>query len=140
MGTSSLREQAHLGETAGELGVRAHLRRADAGPVVRGVAAVRRLPPFVRSHPQSVAYVIVAIALLVYAYRLEQVAQDTNHILKVEVQEKDKQIAALNFVLEQQAIPAVTFMAEEIDRLGGKPPKVLLTPTGPPFVPPARAG
>ena len=101
---------------------------------------MRRLPTFVRTHPQSVAYVIVAVALLVYAYRLEALAQNTNHILKVEVQEKDKQVTGLNFVLEQQAIPAITFMAEEIDRLGGKPPKVLLTPTGPPFVPPAQAG
>ena len=102
--------------------------------------ALVRAVTFFRTHPQSVAYLIVAIALLVYAYRLEQVAQDTNDILKTEVQEKDSQIAALNFVLEQQAIPAVTFMAEEIDRLGGKPPKVLLTPTGPPFVPPAQPG
>lgn len=86
------------------------------------------------------SYLIVALALGLAIHRTREVAADTNQIVKQQLAQSEQQIQKLNFVLEQQAIPAITYMAEEIDRLGGKPPKVLLTPTGPPFVPPAQAG
>lgn len=91
-------------------------------------------------HPIALAYLIVAFALAFGAYRIETVTRSTNDVVKNELAQRDAQIKQLNFVLEQQAIPAITFMADEIDRLGGEPPKVLLTPTGPPFVPPRQPG
>lgn len=81
----------------------------------------------------SIAYLIVALALLVYAYRLETTSDQTNNIVKTELAERDAQIAAANFIITQQAVPAITAMQRQIRELGGEPPLVLLSPTEPSF-------
>lgn len=89
-------------------------------------------------HPLTIAYLIVISGLLFYAYRLESLARDTNHILNVEVQEKDAQIAAQQYIIEKQAVPAIVYMTRAMREGGLTPPDVLLHPNEPPFNPPPK--
>lgn len=97
--------------------------------MVHGLAALRRLPTFVRTHPQSVAYLIVAVALLVYAYRLETLAQNTNEILKTDLMEAE-------YVINEQSVPAAVYYAQRVQALTGEQPQLLFGPEYPPFAPP----
>jgi hypothetical protein len=90
---------------------------------------------YVRQHYATIGFLIMLGALLVSLYRVETVARDTNHILQVEVQEKDTHIEELNFVVNQQAVPAIIYMTREMRRAGLTPPEVLLSPSEPPFTP-----
>lgn len=82
----------------------------------------------------AIAYFILAAGLLLYAARLEIVAKDTNRILKTEVQEKDSQITALNYILNEQAAPAIIFLLKQCKAQKFPDcPEVLLSPTEPSF-------
>lgn len=97
------------------------------------VVLVRKLAAFFRSHLLALAYLIVISFLSLYAYRLESLARDTNQILKVEVQEKDAQIGTLNYLLGEQAVPAVTYLLRQCRQQGSDCPQVLISPAEPPF-------
>lgn len=89
-------------------------------------------------HPLLLAYLIVIVGLLFYAYRLETLAQNTNEIVKRDLVERDQTISALEFVLQQQAAPAIVYMQKELRAAGVTPPNVFLTPDEPPFKPPPK--
>lgn len=46
--------------------------------------------------------------------------------------------AATEYMLNKQAIPAIVYMIGQIEELGGRPPRVLLEPSEPPFTPPKQ--
>ena len=77
----------------------------------------------------------VAADTRVIAVDTKKIAAETNAIVKEQLAAKDAQITALEFVLNQQAVPAAVFYAEEYDRLTGKSPKLLFGPQYPPFKP-----
>lgn len=92
---------------------------------------------------QTTALLIVPAAIIIllaisagvgYAlWRVESVARDTNNILRGEVQEKDQQIAALEFVLNQQAAPGLIYLLRQCQRQGRDCPEILLSPSEPTF-------
>lgn len=48
--------------------------------------------------------------------------------LKTQLAEQKQAAADLKYVLEKQAVPAILKMADQIEALGGKPPKIVLQP------------
>lgn len=92
----------------------------------------------------SLILIVAAVVLFVVgavvgftAYRVDSVARDTNRILRVEVQEKDAQIADLTYIIEEQATPAILHMIGQLQAAEIAPPVVLLNPHCPPFNPAA---
>lgn len=61
--------------------------------------------------------------------KAKMISVDSNRILKIEVQEKDRTIAALTYVLEQQAVPAYRCMSRLIQQGADRPPEFLFTPS-----------
>lgn len=88
---------------------------------------------FARRHALLAGYLIMLAALVVALARLEVVARDTNGVVKREVPRLEKQNAQATYMLNKQAVPAIVAMFAQIEALGGKPPKVLISPTEPPF-------
>lgn len=86
-----------------------------------------------RRHRATIGYLVLLFALVYAIFRVELVTRDTNRILNGEVQEKDAQIAQLNYILGEQAVPAVTFLLRQCRAQGRDCPEVLLSPTEPPF-------
>ena len=68
-------------------------------------------------------------------WRVDGVARQTNRIVKVEVQEKNVLIEQQQFVIEEQATPAIVYMLTTMQKAGLQPPLVLLNPNCPPFDP-----
>lgn len=80
----------------------------------------------------------VGIVLLFMFRELRSITSSTNEIVKRENARLEKENEQLKFVIDRQAIPAIVFMAGEVQRLGGTPPRVLLGSQHPPFTPPTE--
>lgn len=92
-----------------------------------------RVRSFTRAHLIAIGYLILATGFVYVTYLHLSLARDTNQIVKTELAERDAQISAANFIITQQAVPALTAMQRQIRELGGEPPLVLLSPTEPSF-------
>jgi hypothetical protein len=62
-------------------------------------------------------------------------AKEARRLVALENEKQEAQIASLNFVLNEQAIPAVVDLLAILEANGIKPPRVLLGPSQPPYEP-----
>lgn len=99
--------------------------------------------------------VVFAGAMLVAAYSIYQletavedtkrsvasakmISLDTNRIVRQELADTKARLEAANYVLNQQAAPAIVHMLKVLRAAGLQTPEVLLSPSEPPFKPPPR--
>lgn len=88
---------------------------------------------YARRYWLTLAVLPLMIGLLFYAYRLEGVAKSTNQILKKDLEQKDAEIAALSFVLNEQAVPYIVYTLEQCRKNKQNCVQLLLSPNEPPF-------
>lgn len=104
------------------------------------VAGVRRLWAFAVAHQSVIGYLILLGALLFNLYAIRDTTLSTNRTVKrdiprleARIAELDKTIEDQNYVLNEQAVPAIIDMAKILTANGIDPPQVLLSPSQPPY-------
>ena len=114
-----------------------------------GEGPLEQLPPEEKraAFVQATALLIVPSAIVILiivglivgftAWRVETVASDTNRLVREELREKDNIISQQQFILEEQATPAIIYMLNQMKAAGLDTPIVLLNPHCPPFNPAA---
>lgn len=84
-----------------------------------------------------IAMGVLTIMAMALGYReLRRITANTNTVVTQENTRKDDEIAdlqaqldGLTFVLQEQAVPAIIAMGDQITALGGDPPEVILDPS-----------
>lgn len=82
---------------------------------------------YLRSYPLSIAYLIVAVALIYVYWQVLTLSRETNTIVKQELVEKNLTIQDQQAVINQ-AVAAIQQLGRQIERLGGDPPNIVLSP------------
>lgn len=97
----------------------------------------------------TISVVVTFIYLVQITGEIKQQSEDNFNAIGVQIpalrqqiQNREKTIAKLeaekvtdDYVLNKQAIPALVYLIEQVETLGGNPPPILLNPEEPPFAP-----
>lgn len=89
-----------------------------------------------------ISVIVTFIYLVQITNATKQQSEDNYKVLTLQLPGLQRQIrkleeenAATEYVLNQQAVPAVIYLLRQVEMLGGKPPQILLNPEEPPFNP-----